>query len=57
MVIDFGFLRGCCVTDGSSFNVDYNCPDSDDDSVIVYLRVDQAEEADVCVDYQIDFQC
>ncbi len=55
--IDFGFLTGCCVTDGSSFNVDYNCPDSNDDSVIVYVRVDQAEEADVCVDYQIDFQC
>ena len=54
--INFEFLDGCCVSDGSSFNIDYNCPDSDNDAVVGYLRVDTAQE-DVCVDYQVDFSC
>lgn len=55
-MIDFGFLEGCCVDDGSSFNIDYNCPDSDNDAVIVYVRVDEGPK-DTCADYQIDFSC
>ena len=55
-MINFEFLDGCCVSDGSSFNIDYNCPDSDNDSVVGYLRVDTAQE-EVCVDYQVDFSC
>jgi hypothetical protein len=51
------FLPGCCSTDGAEIDLsDYNCPDSSDDSLTIYFRVDEASE-DVCVDYTIDFEC
>lgn len=53
----FDFLPGCCVTDGSSFNLgEYNCPDSSDDSVSAWIRVDDPAE-NVCVAYSFTYQC
>lgn len=52
-----GFLPGCCASDGSEIDLtDFNCPDSADDSLVVYFRVDDGPQ-DVCIDYTIDFHC
>lgn len=52
------FMPGCCSSDGLPIDLSEldNCPDSSDDSLTIYFRVDTAEE-DVCIDYTIDFEC
>ena len=50
-----GPLPGCCGSDNFAMTA-WNCPDSSDDSVVVYLEVSGAM-VDDCVDYQIDFHC
>jgi hypothetical protein len=53
----FGFLPGCCVTDGSTIDLtDYNCPDSSDDSVDVWVRVDMGDTM-VCEPYSLTYDC
>jgi hypothetical protein len=52
-----GFLPGCCAADGAQIDLgDFNCPDSDDESITVLFRVDDGPE-DACIDYVIDFGC
>jgi hypothetical protein len=53
----FGFVPGCCVEDGTSFDLaQYNCPDSADDSVSVWVKIDMAG-VDECIDYTIGYNC
>ena len=52
-----GFIPGCCVDDASSINLsDYNCPDSDNDGVIVYIEAEMAA-SDTCIDYTMTYTC
>jgi hypothetical protein len=53
----FDFLEGCCATDGSTIDVtSYNCPDSNDDSIIAWIRVDQGDTM-ICEPYTLTYNC
>lgn len=50
-------LPGCCVVDADTFEIDnHNCPDSSNDAVDVYLRVDMGAE-DACTAYDAMYGC
>jgi hypothetical protein len=52
-----GFIPGCCVDDASSIDLsDYNCPDSDDDSVIVHIKAEMAA-SEMCIGYAMTYTC
>ncbi len=51
------FIPGCCVDDASNIDLsDYNCPDSDNDSVRVYIEAEMAS-SDTCIGYTMTYTC
>lgn len=52
-----GFLPGCCTEGLDALSIDnHNCPESSNDAVDVYLRIDGGI-ADMCVDYSLAYAC
>jgi hypothetical protein len=52
-----GFVPGCCVDDASNIDLsDYNCPDSDNDSVIVHIKAEMGA-AEACIGYSMTYTC
>ena len=50
-------LPGCCITDSGAFEIStYMCPDSSEDAVNVYLRVEDGP-AETCSDYDFTYGC
>ncbi len=50
-------LPGCCIIGPGTFEIaDYNCPDSSEDAVTPYLRVDGGEEG-ICSPYTYTYGC
>lgn len=50
-------MPGCCVTDTAAFEIStYMCPDSSEDAVNVYLRIEDGP-AETCSDYSFTYGC
>jgi hypothetical protein len=53
----FGFLQGCCATDGSLIDLSgFNCPDTSVDNIINWVRIDMGT-ANACEPYSFTFTC
>jgi hypothetical protein len=51
------FIPGCCVDDASTIDLsNFNCPNTDDESLNVYIKAEMAEE-DACIGYTMTYNC